>query len=77
MQTGDTLTLSARVKDEDGSLAKDIRVDFYELLVPTITLTGDKAVMQTGDTLTLSARVKDEDGSLAKDVRVDFYEEVE
>ena len=75
IQATDTATIKATLLDNVNEGIPNKRVDFYELLVPTITLTGDKAVMQTGDTLTLSARVKDEDGSLAKDVRVDYYEE--
>ena len=73
IQVGEKSNIQAKVKDEDGSLVKDIRVDFYEIFNPLIIIGSDKAIIQENDVAQLNAKVKDEDGSLVKDETVYFF----
>lgn len=69
IQTNETANLEAYLKSGESG----VRVDFYEVLTPTMTLSADKTIIQTDETVNVSAKVKDSDGSIAKNMRVDFY----
>ena len=76
LQATDKSQLSAQLKDDDGSLVKDERIDFYEVYTPNyIGFSSDKSIIQSGGTADLSVKIKDaDDSNIIKGATVYFYE---
>lgn len=73
IQTGDGIDVYANVTNPCNIGIDGVRVDFYEVFTPTISLSSDPPIIQSGEVTQIKATVKDEDGSLVKGQRVDFY----
>lgn len=69
--------ISALLKDEDGSIVYNSRIDFYEVFNPVLNARADTDTIVSGDTVDIYSDLVDEDGSNIDGEKVYFYKRVE
>lgn len=73
IQEGEKTNVQATLTDDKEEPIEGIRVNFYELYTPTISLSGN-SIIQSGQRADITAKVKDSDGSIVAGETVYFFE---
>ena len=77
IQSGEISDFYATVKDDDGSVVRDMTVHFFEKVEPVLKVNSELQTVGSGEDIDIYTTVKDRDGSVVKNMSVYFFEKVE